>query len=442
MRPLLVFCCLCLASPAARADATDDFITAHLAKKQIPGVAIMVRDRGKLVRAQGYGMANLEHGVAVKPETVFQSGSVGKQLTAMAVMTLVDERKLSLDDPVAKYLPVPATWAPITVRHLLTHTSGLGDYPESFSLQKDYTEDELLRMVVATPLAFRPGEKWAYSNLGYVTLGILIHKVSGQFYGDLLTQRVFRPLGMTTTRIISEADIIPNRAAGYRLVDGVLKNQEWVSPTINSTADGSLYFTVLDLARWDEGLEAGKIVGRASYDAMWSPVRLNDGSTAPYGFGWSLGKNAAGHRLIEHGGEWQGFTAYIARHPDEQLSIAVLCNRAGGDPAYIARRVAGFYRPELAPKAHQAVRVDVARLRAYVGRYRLDDRFTLEVMLSGDGRLRTVSRSETHEIIPESETDFFEEDSDRTYRFVKGPDGKVTALVIHVPEVLTFRRLP
>ena len=174
----------------------------------------MVRHNGKAALLRGYGIANLEHGVRVTPQTVFQSGSMGKQFTAMAVMILVEEKKLALDDPISKCLDVPKTWSAIRVHHLLTHTSGLGDYPESFSLQRDYTEDDLLNMIKAQPLGFAPGEKWSYSNLGYVTLGILIHKVSGQFWGDYLQQHVFKPLAMRQTGAISETDIIPNRAAG------------------------------------------------------------------------------------------------------------------------------------------------------------------------------------------------------------------------------------
>jgi CubicO group peptidase (beta-lactamase class C family) len=384
---------------------------------------------------------NLEHGVGVTPETIFQSGSMGKQFTAMAVMMLVEERKLSLDDLISKYLAVPSGWSGIKVRHLLTHTSGLGDYPEDFSLQKNYTEDDLLKMIFAQPLRFPPGEKWNYSNLGYVTLGILIHKVSGEFYGELLQKRIFSPLGMKHTRIITEADIIPNRAAGYRLKEGVLKNQEWVSPTVNTTADGSLYFTVEDIAKWDEALEAGKFLSHAGYEQMWSPVTLNNGITAPYGFGWRIAKTDSGHRMLEHGGAWQGFASYIARYPDDRLTVAVLCNRAGANVGYIAKRIAGFYVPTLAPRVHAPVKLDPTILSSYAGDYRLEDRFTIKVKVAGNG-LETTWLGAKTAMIPESEFAFFEEDSDRTFRFVKDSNGNVTALVISVPEELTLRRLP
>lgn len=261
MKTRVLLACLLVGATLARADdAVDRFVAQFIAKKQIPGVAVLVRSQGKVVRARGYGFANLEHRVPVKPQTVFQSGSMGKQFTAMGVLMLAEEGKLGLDDPVGKYLQVPESWRGMTIRHLLTHTSGLGDYPEDFSLQKDYSEDDLWKMISAQPLASAPGEKWKYSNLGYVTLGILIHQVSGRFYGDLLRERIFTPLGMSRTRIISERDVIPDRAAGYVLKDGVLQNQEWVAPTLNTTADGSLYFTVEDLAKWDAALEARQLV--------------------------------------------------------------------------------------------------------------------------------------------------------------------------------------
>jgi CubicO group peptidase (beta-lactamase class C family) len=430
-----------MARLATAADRVSDFVNAYLKKKQIPGCALMVRHNGKVVLAAGYGFANLEHNVTVTPQTVFQSASVGKQFTAMAVMILIEEKKLDLDDTISKYLDLPNAWSAITVRHLLTHTSGLGDYPEKFSLQQDYTEDDLLNMIKAQPLGFAAGEKSSYSNLGYVLLGILIHKVSGEFYGDLLQKRVFTPLGMNHTRVISEADIIPNRAAGYRLKDGTLKNQEWVAPSLNTTADGSLYFNIEDIAKWDEALEKRKILSKAGVEQLWTPVRLNDGSAAPYGFGWHIAKTDSGHRLFEHGGAMQGFAAYIGRYPDDRLSVAALCNRAGARAGYIAKSAAGFYVPALAPRLHTAIKLDPAILSLYAGDYRLEDQFTIKVSVAGD-RLETTWLGEKITLVPESETAFFEEDSDRTFRFVKDASGKIKSLIISVPVELTLRKLP
>ena len=182
----------------------DEFVKTEMQKQQIPGVSLAVVKDGKTMLAKGYGYANVEHQIPVKPETIFQSGSVGKQFTATAVLLLVEEGKIGLDEKISKYLgEVPENWKNITVRHLLTHTGGMTDYPQDFDFRRDYTEDELLTKAKAIPLAFQPGEKWQYSNLGYVTLGILIGKVTGKFYGEFLQERIFKPLGMSTARIIN-----------------------------------------------------------------------------------------------------------------------------------------------------------------------------------------------------------------------------------------------
>ena len=197
--------------------------------------------------------------------------------------------------------------------------------------------------------AYPPGTKWAYSNR-YATLGILIHRASGKFYGDFLQERVFGPLGMSTTRIISEEDIIPNRAAGYRVVKGQLKNQEWVSPTLNTTADGSLYFSILDLEKWDAALTQGKLLKKSSFDEMWTIQKLKDGkpNSGDYGFGWFL-QNIHGHPIIEHEGAWQGFNTSINRYVKDKLTVVVLTNLAACDPGDIAHHVAGLYVSELTP---------------------------------------------------------------------------------------------
>ena len=418
-------------------DAVDQFVSTFLAKKQVPGVALLVRQNGRTVKMQGYGLANIEHDVPVVPQTIFQSGSMGKQFTAMAVLMLAERGKLNIDDPISKYLEVPATWRGIVIRHLLTHTSGLGDYPEKFDMRRDYTEDEIFAMVTAQPLNFAPGEKWSYSNLGFITLGVLIHKVSGQFYGDFLHDNVFVPLGMKT-RIINERDIIPHRAAGYVLRAGEFKNQEWVAPTVNTTADGSLYFTVEDLAKWDEALESGRLVSAATYKEMWSPVKLNDGTFAEYGFGWRVSKAPNGDPLIGHGGAWQGFATVIARYPKQHLTVVALANRAGADVSYIARRVAGTLQPELASPQPKRVTLDAGLLGKLAGDYR--EQSTITVAVEGD-HLVTTFMGEKRVLLPTSELTCFEDDSDRTYTFTRNAAGEISGLVVALPEKITFRKV-
>ena len=327
------------------ANSAANYVQGEMQRQHIPGVALLVSRGGTIVQAQGFGLANVELQVPVKPETVFQSGSVGKQFTATAVMMLVEEGKVGLDDPLTKYFPhAPAAWKEVTVRELLSHTAGFGDYPKTFDFRKDWTEEELLKVVESVPLAYPPGTKWEYSNLGFLTLGILIHRVTGEFYGDFLQERIFHPLGMETTRIISEADIIPNRAAGYRLVKGELKNQEWVAPTVNTSADGSLYFSILDLAKWDAALYTEKPLKRSSFEQMWTPAKLKTGrpNNDRYGFGWFIG-DRHGHRVVSHDGAWQGFETRIARYVDDQLTVVVLTNLAGAKLDGLAERVADLY---------------------------------------------------------------------------------------------------
>jgi len=178
----------------------------------------------------------------------------------------------------------------------------------------------------------------------------VIHKVTGEPYYQFLGERIFKPLGMTSTRLISDREIIPNRAAGYELDTGQLKNQEWVSPTFNSTADGALYLNVLDLAKWDDALYGTQLLKQSSLDRIWTIYPLNDGKPNPagYGFGWNIGKQND-HKRIEHGGAWQGFTCSIARYPDDNLAVVVLTNLAGANPGLIAQIAAGLADPALLP---------------------------------------------------------------------------------------------
>ncbi len=362
----------------------DEFVKQQMEREKIPGVSLAVIKDGKPMIVKGYGLANVEHNVPVKPETIFQSGSVGKQFTAFAVMLLVDEGKIGLDEKIGKYLgEVPPSWANITVRNLLTHTSGMGDYPQKFDFRKDYTEDDLLKIIKETPLGFAPGEKWQYSNFGFVTLGILIRKVSGKFYGDFLAERVFKPLGMTTARVITEYDIVANRAAGYELRNGEVKNQAWVSPALNTTADGALYLSVLDMIKWEACLAERKLLSERSYEQMWTPVRLNNGKKERYGFGWAL-RTVNGQGVIEHGGAWQGFKSFIARYPSAKLTVIAFANSSNTNPARLANGVAEVIDPQLKPKpiadAEPAFTADMRRALEDVLKGKVDEkRFTPRV---------------------------------------------------------------
>ncbi len=307
------------ATGTVAADAIDDFVNSQLEPKKVPGIALLVMHKGAVVKQQGYGYADVEFRVPVTADTLFQSGSLGKQFTAAGIL-------------------------------LLAKDAG----PDDVDLRKDYTDDELLGVLKKLPIEFEPGTQWSYSNSGYVLLGLLTTKLAGKHWGEFQAERLFKPLGMTTTRMISDREVIPNRASGYQLDKGeILVNQDWVSPTFNSTADGALYFSVRDLAAWEKALEARSFMTAQSFKDWWTPVTLNDARRYPYGFGWFLAEQR-GQPVIEHTGSWQGFTSVIARYPEQQLAVAVLTNAAQANPATIARTVAGLVEPTLALRAPTA----------------------------------------------------------------------------------------
>jgi N-acyl-D-amino-acid deacylase len=339
----------------AKADSIDAFVRAEMARQRIPGVAVGIVHKGN-VSSRGYGYANLEHMAPVTDETIFQSGSLGKMFTSAAVMLQVEDGKLALTDALTKFFPdAPESWKSITVRHLLTHTSGIPDYTTStFDYRKDYTEDELARLAYQQKLEFPAGSRWNYSNTGYALLGFIVRKVSGKFYGDVLQERVFKPLGMNTARVINEADVIPHRAAGYQLENGQLKNQDWVSPQLNTTADGSLYWSMRDLLAWDAAVKRRALLKPESWNVVLSPVRLNSGKTYPYGMGWSIDERG-GQALLQHGGAWQGFRTHLSRFLGEDLDVIVLVNLAQGDPARLVDGIAAIINPALEVKPLAAI---------------------------------------------------------------------------------------
>ncbi|MEM1434110.1 MAG: serine hydrolase domain-containing protein [Pseudomonadota bacterium] len=332
---------LLMTTTGARADAIDDHIEAEMARQQIPGLALLIMNGDSPPQLKGYGFANLEHQVPVTADTVFQSGSLGKQFTATAVLLLAEQRKLGLDDTLDRHFKqVPEAWRTITIRQLLTHTAGLKDYGAEVPLRQELSEDELLEIMKALPIEFEPGSDWRYSNSGYVVLGILVSRVTGAHWSEFVEKSVFAPAGMTTARLISDTDIVPNRAAGYVLPDdGPLRNQDWVSATLLSTGDGALYFTLRDLMHWETALRTRKILNADSYRAWWTPVTLNDGKSRPYGFGWAVSE-IDGARVIQHGGAWQGFQTYYARYVDAGLTVAVLTNVDVADPETITQATA------------------------------------------------------------------------------------------------------
>ena len=351
-RVLLAFALL--APFATRADEVDDYVKAQMNKQHIPGLALAVVKIGRLEKSAGYGLANVELNVPVRPDTVFQIQSITKTFTASAVMLLVEEGKIGLDDKITKHLDgLPESWKDITIRHLLSHTSGIKDFinEPTVDMRQDIQPEDVIESLRKLPLNFQPGEKYAYTNTGYHLLAMIIRKITGQYWGEFLQERILVPLEMDDTRVISLSNLITNRASGYLWENGELRNGRYIAPTILAYAGGGLRSTVLDLAKWDAALYTEKILKRSSLDQMWTPMKLNDGSDSSYGLGWGV-TNYHGHRLISHtGSHMTGFKTALARFVDDKLTVIVFTNQREAEQMAIARGVAGFYVPALRGKS-------------------------------------------------------------------------------------------
>lgn len=335
------------------------YVTARMRTFRLPGVAVTaVRDGAAYV--EGFGFADLEHRVPVTERTLFQVGSVTKQFTTALVLQMVEAGKIRLDAPLTRYLPdLPSAWGAPTIQHLLTHTSGVPSFTELPGIENWETRraepKEVLATIADQPGEFAPGDRWRYSDTNYFLLGLVLERVTGRRYGALLKERIFGPLGMHSTRLAVTSEIIRDRARGYAWTGGRLHNAR-VAHMSWAFSAGAITASAADLARWDRALSTDKLLSRRSRDAMWTPVRLNDGTTAPYGFGWSV-EEVNGHLCTWHSGSIAGFTSCIARFPTRGLSVVVLSNRdAFFDPyriypsGFLAFSIAGLCDPALARK--------------------------------------------------------------------------------------------
>ncbi len=341
-----------------KADKIDDYIIAQIKRLHVPGASIAIVRDGHITKAQGYGSANLELGSPAMKETVYEIGSTSKPFTATAIMMLVEEGKVGLDDTITKYFPeAPQAWRGITIRHLLTHTSGIQNhvavphwldvFRTNLAFETAPSRDELLKMFFELPLEFQPGETWAYDNTGYYLLGIIIEKASGKSYWQFLDERIFKPLGMNATRSTDPQPIVPNRASGYEWKNDHFENRPILLPAIAFSA-GSLLSTVEDMAKWDAALYTEKLLEKSSLDQMWTAPATNDGTDAPfnYGFGWFI-ENYHGHRLVQHSGGTPGFSSAIYRFVSDKLTIIILTNHADRILDQLAIDLAGISLPAL-----------------------------------------------------------------------------------------------
>ncbi len=332
-----------LTTQPAHADRVDDYVKSQMAERRIPGLALKIIQDGKVVKTAAYGLANLELNVPAKPETVFEIGSITKQFTAAGILLLAQEGKLSVNDKISQHLKnIPEAWTNVTIRHLLTHTSGIKSYTglDGFQIWRHLTQEQFIQAIGKQPMESQPGTAWKYCNTGFNLLGYIIENVSGQNYWDFMSQRIFQPLGMhaTTNRLLSL--VIPNRAAGYEQTNRVWINRD--SDLTEVFAAGAIASTVGDLAEWNASLEGDRILNAASKEQMWTPAKLTDGKATKYGFGWYVDA-VEGHKNIGHGGSTSGFSASLQRFPDDKLAVIILTNNDEQVATTLAKKIATFF---------------------------------------------------------------------------------------------------
>ena len=338
---LFVLVLLLATTVVARADDADDFIRAQMKSQNIPGLALVVVKNGEIIKTAGYGLANIRLRIPVSPDTVFHIGSISKQFVATGIMLLVQESRLGLGDPISKYLQgTPETWKVITIQHLLTHTSGMVREVPGWDAFKPRNESEVMKTIYQAPLRFAPGEQWAYSNAGYFLLAEIITRVTGLHWTEYLTERIFKPSGMNTTYPTNTKEPVPNRARGYADNDKLNETNDWLS----LHPAGGFLSTVLDLAKWDAALDTDKVISESIRREMWTPVRLNDGTSYPYGLGWELDPLDE-HGRVRHGGSLSGFRSEFSRFPDARLTVIMLMNLDDVDWTAIVRGVSYPHMP-------------------------------------------------------------------------------------------------
>lgn len=379
---------------------------------------VLVAKAGKVLFSKSYGMADLEWNVPNSPDTRFNIASMTKQFTAASILLLEDRGKLKTDDLVKKYLTdAPASWDKITIYHLLTHTSGISDDAAKYD---PGTPDKLTFRDV--PLNFQPGEQWAYTNLGYIVLGYLLEKVSGQTYEQFVQLNIFKPLGMNDSGLLSFVTVIPHRASGYWPGANGIENAERFDPRIGFSA-GSLYSTTADLLRWEEGLFGGKLLTPASLRKMTTPFKSD------YACGLHVNR-PNGHLMVEHDGNNIGFNADMAYYPEARIAVIVLANLNGTVTGEIRQGLAAAALGEAPPipSIHKEISLPKDVLARYAGTYQFPDH-SLTMLPEGNHLLVQFDNGSDLPVFPESETKFFSKPWPMTFEFMKNDRGEFSVLI-------------
>lgn len=413
----------CLAQAGADAAAQlDRAATAFQKNRHFMG-SVLVAKGGKILLEKGYGMADIEWNVPNTPDAKFRLGSITKQFTATAIMQLVEQHKLAVQDPACNYFDgCPDSWKKITIHELLSHTSGIPSYTDDKEFPKPQfirvpkTPTEIVLLSKDKPLDFAPGTKWKYDNTGYIFLGAILEKVSGEKYAAYLKKHIFDPLGMSDSGYDDTAEILPHRASGYQPCRQGLCNAQYIDMSLPFAA-GSLYSTVQDLYKWDRALYTDKILSKASRDKMFTPV-MHD-----YGYGWMLNR-MAGHKQIGHGGGIPGFASYIARFPDDDAAVIVLSNNVAGNAQVVAAALAGtlFGQKVVLPGERKAITLSPDILNRYVGTYQVGP--LLVTFSNENGHFMVAPKGQPKiEALPSSETQFFIDQVDAVFAFTPGQNG-------------------
>jgi CubicO group peptidase (beta-lactamase class C family) len=409
----------------------DEYLNA-LADQQSFAGSVLVAHDGKVIFSKGYGLANVELDVPNTPQTKFRLGSITKQFTATGILLLQERGKLSVADPICKYFDnCPAAWSEVTVHHLLSHTGGIPNFtsfPDYMpKMMMPVTTQEMIARFKDKPLDFKPGEKWDYSNSGYFLLGAIIERVSGESYESFLRKNIFDPLKLTGTGYDHFDTILKKRATGYSLSKGKMVNSAFLDMTQPYSA-GSLYSTVEDLFLWNEALYSGKVLSAKSFEMMTTTVKNN----YAYGLGVETKFN---RKMIAHGGGINGFATFIARFPEEKLTIVVLRNADYGvpGPGKLSQDLAAIVFGEKyeIPKHVTEIKVEPKVLDGYLGKYQLAPNFVLTISRSGDQLMAQATGQPQLALFAESETTFFPKVIDLKITFVKDETGKVTHLILH-----------
>jgi len=377
----LAFLALAGLTGLARADELDDYVEGARKFYSIPGLAYGVVKNGKLIKVGAFGKASLELGTPVKADTVFEIGSVTKQFTAAVILILVQQGKLKLDEPIEKVLPEsPKNWRSLTLRQCLSHTAGLKDYLGSYLMSSTdrVRQDSIVQKVGGLALDFTPGTAWSYSNTGYLIATMAAERVTGKKLEDLMSELIFKPLGMTSSGTTALEQVIPNRAQGYAVAGKEVANQLPINPSLASGA-GFIRSTISDMAKWEAALSTDKLLKAPMRDEFFREVKLADGSSSGYALGWFIGSDR-GNPLISHGGNTAGFSANILRAPKDKLAVIVLTNVYGQNPEAIAHpilaKVAPKYdiasRKETDPKPERTLRFFAATRRWSRGVYDME----------------------------------------------------------------------